>query len=120
MYKILVFVAFVSCLSKSEACPSDYSHGKNDDYCYHIGKIPMSHYEAEIYCESMNLGELAHQPLPNSLKNRLKHTAEIHPTIKWWLADCKELEFVNIEEGKFKTNGLNCSEKRMPICETWR
>ena len=81
----------------------------------------MSHSEAEIYCESMNLGELAHQPLPNSLKNSLKRIAMLHPTVrKWWLADCKELELASIGTGKFKTNDLNCSEKRMPICETWR
>ena len=118
MYKILVFVAFVSCWSKSEACPSKYSDGKDEEYCYHIGRTPMSHYEAEIYCESMNLGELAHQPLPNSLKNNLQFIVSKLPSIrKWWLADCKELE---LEAGKFKTNDLNCSEKRMPICETWR
>ena len=68
----------------------------------------------------MNLGELVDPKyISNSLKFKLKFIAELHPVRKWWLADCKELE-LELDAGKFKTNDLNCYEKRMPICEIWR
>ena len=134
MYKILVFVAFLFYLVNFEAqgfqglqptlnfntCPLDYFDGK-DEYCYHVGTREMSQSEAEKYCESKYGGMLSTVdiPLPKRLKNLLSQNTKLNGDRKWWTFNCYELELVDMKENKFNLNdiGVDCSEKRKPICE---
>ena len=134
MYKILVFVAFLFYLVNFEAqgfqglqptlnvCPLDYFDGR-DDFCYHVGTKEMSQSEAEKYCESKyGILSTVEIPLPKRLKNLLSQNAKLNGDRKWWVFDCYELELISMKKNKFNLNniGVDCSEKRKPICEKLR